>query len=80
MGCFFKKSVKTAVPEDGNPPGALVLTKVVEWYRVGLGDEKSFFLFFVFLIKNVIFLVAGARGGRRAAGAARRDNLVVCGL
>ena len=30
---FFKKSVKTAVPDDGNRPGALVLTKLVEWYR-----------------------------------------------
>ena len=27
---FFKKSVKTAVPEDGRPPRALVLTKLVE--------------------------------------------------
>ena len=27
-----KKSVKTAVPEDGNPPGALVFTKLIEWY------------------------------------------------
>ena len=44
VGCFFEKSVKTAVPEDGNPPGALVLTKLVEWYRFGVGDENSFFL------------------------------------
>ena len=27
---FFKKSVKTAVPDDGRPPRALVLTKLVE--------------------------------------------------
>ena len=27
---FFKKSVKTAVPEAGRPPGALILTKLVE--------------------------------------------------
>ena len=27
---FFKKSVKTAAPEDGRPPRALVLTKLVE--------------------------------------------------
>ncbi len=27
---FFQKSVKTAVPEDGNPLGALVFTKLVE--------------------------------------------------
>ena len=43
---FFKKSVKTAVTDDGNPPGALVLTKLVEWYRFGVGDEKSFFVVF----------------------------------
>ena len=44
---FSKKTVKTAVPEDGNPPGALVLTKLVEWYRFEVGQ---FFLlpFFVF--------------------------------
>ena len=35
---FFKNSVKTAVPEDGNAPGALVLTKLVEWYRFEVGD------------------------------------------
>ena len=33
LGCFFKKSVKTAVPDAGNPPGALVSTKLIEWYR-----------------------------------------------
>ena len=27
---FFKESVKTAVPDDGRPPRALVLTKLVE--------------------------------------------------
>ena len=42
FGVFFKQLVKTAVPEDGNPPGALVSTKLVEWYRFGAGDEKSF--------------------------------------
>ena len=30
LGGFFKKSVKTAVPDDVNPSGALVLTKLVE--------------------------------------------------
>ena len=30
LGCFFQKSVETAVPDDGNPPGALILTKLVE--------------------------------------------------
>ena len=44
---FFKKSVKTAVPEDGNPPGALVLTKLVELYRFGVGDENSCFCVFL---------------------------------
>ena len=29
-GVLFKKSVKTAVPDDGNPLGAVVLTKLVE--------------------------------------------------
>ena len=47
LKCFFKKCVKTAVPKDGNHPGALVLTKLVEWYRFGVGDEKSFLWFFV---------------------------------
>ena len=42
LGCFFKDSVKTAVPGDGKPPGALVLTKLIEWYRFGVGREKSF--------------------------------------
>ena len=41
----FKKSVKSAVPDDGNPPGALVWTKLSEWYRFGVGDEKSNFHF-----------------------------------
>ena len=44
--CFFKKSVKTAVPEDARLPRALVLTKLIEWYRFGVGDEKSFVCFF----------------------------------
>ena len=53
LGCFFKKTVKTAVPEDGSPPGALVLAKEVEWYRFGVGDEKSF-LGFVSVGKQII--------------------------
>ena len=36
----FQKSVKTAVPEDGKPPGGLVVTKLVEEKRFGVGDEK----------------------------------------
>ena len=36
----------TAAPEDGRPPGALVLTKLVEWYRFEVG-----------LKKNVIFVI-----------------------
>ena len=43
---FFKKLVKTAVPEDGRPPRALVLTKLVEETRFEVGDEKTFFDFF----------------------------------
>ena len=30
FGLFFRKAVKTAVPDDRNLPGALVLTKLVE--------------------------------------------------
>ena len=30
FGLIFQKTVKTAVPDAGNPPGALVLTKLVE--------------------------------------------------
>ena len=37
----FRKSVKTAVPDDRNFSGALVLTKLVEWYRFGVGDEQQ---------------------------------------
>ena len=44
LGWFFKKWVKTAVLEDGNRPAALVWIKLIEWYRFGVGDEKSFFL------------------------------------
>ena len=40
-------SVKTAVPEDGMPPGALVLTKLVEWYRFEVGHKKNVFLRFL---------------------------------
>ena len=39
--------VETAVPEGGNPPGALVLTKLIEWYRFEVGHEKRFFVIFV---------------------------------
>ena len=38
----FQKSLKTAVPDDGNPTRALVLTKLVEWYRFELGHIKVF--------------------------------------
>ena len=30
LGCLFKTSLETAVPDAGNPPGALVLTKLNE--------------------------------------------------
>ena len=36
------KSVKTAVPDDG-PPGAIVLTKLVEESRFEVGDDKLLF-------------------------------------
>ena len=38
----LKKPVKKAVPEDGNPPGALVLMKLVEWYRFEVGQKNEF--------------------------------------
>ena len=40
LECFFKNSVKTAVPDDGRPPGALVLTRLVERYRFEVGQKK----------------------------------------
>ena len=46
--CVFKKSIETAVPDDGHTPGALVLQKVIAWYRFGVGDEKSFCSFLLF--------------------------------
>ena len=55
---FSKTIVKTAVPEDGNPPGALVLTKLVQWYRFEAGDEKSFFV--IFLSLDLRLLICGA--------------------
>ena len=42
FGVIFRKKVKTAVPDDGNPPGALVLTKLVEWHQFEVGDEIGF--------------------------------------
>ena len=47
LGVFFNKSVKTAVAEDRNPPGALVLTKPVEWYRFEVGHENNCLRLFV---------------------------------
>ena len=40
---FFQKSVKTAVPDAGNTPGASVLTKLIGWHRVEVGHEKCDF-------------------------------------
>ena len=37
-------------PDDGKPLGVLVLTKLIEWHRFGVGDEKSFF--FIVVGKN----------------------------
>ena len=45
--CFFKKSVKTAVPDARKPPGALVSTKLVERYRFGTGHNFLFFVSFL---------------------------------
>ena len=45
---FFKKIGQTAVPEDGNPPRALVVTKLVEWYRFEVGHKKVFFVTIIF--------------------------------
>ena len=59
MTRFFKKSVKTAVPDDGNPPGALVLTKLVEWHRFGVGDEKLIFVV-VFIVRGVSCVLLGS--------------------
>ena len=42
---LFKKSVKTAVPDAGNPPGALVLTKLAESSRFGVGGFLKHFFF-----------------------------------
>ena len=53
-GDFSKKSIKTAVLEDGHPPGALVLTKLIEWYRFGVGDEKSLLAILVALSSEQI--------------------------
>ena len=50
---FFKKSIKTAVPEDGRPPGALVWTKLIETNRFEVGAGKTF-LFFV--LRCCVFL------------------------
>ena len=41
FGCSFNKSVKAAVPDDGNCPGALVSTKLVERYRFEVGHKNQ---------------------------------------
>ena len=38
---YAKKSVEMAVPDEGRPPGALVLTKLIEWYRFGVEHKKQ---------------------------------------
>ena len=60
---FFKKSVKTAVLEDGRRPGALVSTKLSEWYRFGVGHD--FFLSFLLwcsLVEPTPVYPGGRRG------------------
>ena len=52
--CFQKMVKETAAPDGRRPPGALVLTKLVEWYRFEVGDEKSFFFFFCLLSWAVV--------------------------
>ena len=47
------KSVKTAVPDDGRPPGALVLTKLVGWYRFKVGQKKVKKILFVSDLKPI---------------------------
>ena len=49
---FFKKSVKTAVPDDGNPPRALVLTKLIDYFRFEVGHEKLFVVIFVVICRS----------------------------
>ena len=63
LGRFFKKSLKTAVPDDGNPPGALVLTKLTEWHRFEVGREKVFFEIFVTCRSRVICKKVASRSG-----------------
>ena len=51
---FFKKLVKTVALDDGRPPGALVLTKLIEWHRFEVGQKKTFFVTFVTCRSRVI--------------------------
>ena len=56
-----KKSVKTAVLDDRRPPGAVVLTKLVEWYRFKVGH--IFFVIFVTCRSRVICKKVASRSG-----------------
>ena len=49
---FAKIGQNTAVPDEGRPPGALVLTKLVGWYRFGVGDKTCFCHFFVIVLSS----------------------------
>ena len=60
-GCFFKKSFKTAVLDDGRPPGALVLTKLIEPSRLDAA-----------LKKNVLFKKQNRNGGLSGNGGHHR--------
>ena len=62
LGCFFQKLVKTAVPDDGKPPGALIK-------KHGNLTVCVFFVFFLFA--NISFLFR-ARHGAALAGATRQ--------
>ena len=43
LGCFFKKSVKTPVPHDGNPPRSISFDETISKYsRFEVGDKIVF--------------------------------------
>ena len=40
VGMFFQKIGQNGRPGGGEPPGALVFTKLLEWYRFEVGDKN----------------------------------------
>ena len=58
-GVFFRKSVKTAVPDDGRPPGTLVLTKLIEETRCEVG-HTSYFFQLLFVVRGVCCVFLGS--------------------